>query len=106
MVVIIFTSFETRRNRKAKERVIRKGSTDPTCAGYISGTDMEDGDALCLDVDTCKSMCWNLDECVGIEMAKDGVPRCFLKLWECAGNIAMGTLLPDPTVDFMVKQVP
>jgi hypothetical protein len=82
------------------------GSSDPTCAGFDAATDLADSDALCLDVDTCKAMCWNLDECVGIEMAKDGVPRCFLNLWECAGNIAMGTLLPDSGFDFLVKQVP
>merc|ERR1719174_572807 len=53
----------------------------------------------------CKAMCWKLDECVGIEMSKTK-DRCFLNLWECAGNIAMGTLNADTEYDFMVKQVP
>jgi hypothetical protein len=81
------------------------GSSDPSCAGFDAAKDLEDSDALCLDAETCKSMCWNLDECVGIEMAKD-MPRCFLNLWDCAGNVAMGTLNSDTGYDFLVKQVP
>jgi hypothetical protein len=87
---------------------LRVGCADtPTaagCSGYET-TDLADSDALCLDEDTCKNMCWNLDECVGIEMSKT-TDRCFLNLWECAGNIAMGTLNADTAYDFMVKQVP
>ena len=46
---------------RCPESLIPRG-VDPDCAGFLPGTDLADSDALCLDAEECKAMCWNLDE--------------------------------------------
>jgi hypothetical protein len=75
------------------------------CAAYDAATDLADSNALCLTLDECSSLCWGMDECIGFEAAV-GKDRCFLKLWECAGDIAQNTLLADADYNFLIKQVP
>jgi len=81
----------------------KTGKGEP-CDGLLTD-DKEDGDALCLTKEQCSDLCWHLDECVGFEMHKT-LNRCYLKLWECAGAIAEGTLSEAKDYDFHIKQVP
>jgi hypothetical protein len=93
------------KNSQCYKKCVIDGSKDDACKYGLLADESDDSDALCLAEAECKDLCWNLDECVGIEMHKEK-PRCFLQLWECAGAIAEGTLTASATFDMHIKQVP
>jgi len=72
------------------------------CSGYNRGADSEGSQALCVDADTCRTLCSADEACWGIDV-HGSTDRCYLNSAACAVQVSEGTLGVDPAYSLLIK---
>merc|ERR1719473_548583 len=74
------------------------------CDGFFPGYDQADSDALCLPLDSCKSLCSHLPGCASVDMHRS-LNRCFLNMLDCfdGSGEASPLWVPSPSYDHVMK---